>query len=101
MHDRNRIATALIALACVAMLAPTGRLVAHTPETVPKPAEVPTAPDQKPRGNSRDGTSPTRRAEMSQSNDVSAAKKVKGRTARKAAEARIARCRLHPEICVQ
>jgi hypothetical protein len=92
MQMRARAVPVLLALSSLMMIAPVGLSFADTPaqakdaqeaKAKPQPAQsapsAPTAP-----------TAPT-----------APGKAKPNAAARKAAEARMARCRLHPEICVQ
>jgi hypothetical protein len=105
MRTRNQAAAAVVALACLAMLTPAGPSFADTPEKTQKPADAPPAPPQKVQGHGhdRDGAPSKSGTQTQPPKDSAAAKQGKAdpSAARKVAQARIARCRLHPEICVQ
>ncbi len=101
MRHRHQIAAVVFALVCVSVIAPARRAFADIPEKGSTPADVSPPPPQKPHGHGRDRASLEHRAEVLQSNRPSTAKQVKAGAARKAAQARIARCRLRPEICEQ
>jgi hypothetical protein len=89
MQMRARAVPVLLALSSLMVIAPVGLSFADTPaqpkgaqEAKAKPQPAQTAP-----------TAPTVPAAHGKAKPNAAA--------RKAAEARMARCRLHPEICVQ
>ena len=87
MRTQNQLKAVLLALSSLVAIVPAGSSFADTPapakeaKAKPQPAQpaVPTQPSQ----------------------PAAAATKPNSKAARKAAEARMARCRLHPEICVQ
>jgi hypothetical protein len=82
MRTRNQFVIVLIALSSLMVMAPNGSSLAETPEPAHKPSDAPAKPAPPAAGKPAPGEG-----------QVSAA--------RKAAKARMARCRLHPEICVQ
>jgi hypothetical protein len=87
MRTQNRLLAVLLALSSLIAIVPAGSAFADTPV----PAKEAKAKPQ-----------PTQPAAPTQpSQPAAAATKPNTKAARKAAEARMARCRLHPEICVQ
>ena len=92
MQMRVRVVPVLLALSSLMVIAPVGLSFADTPAQ-PKGAQEAKAKPQRAQSAPIAPTGPT----------VSAAhgKAKPNAAARKAAEARMARCRLHPEICVQ
>ena len=107
MRTRNQAAAVMVALALLAVITPAGASFADTPEKTQKPADAPPAPPPPQKvqgpGHDRDGAPLKSGAQTPPPKDSAAAKqgKTDPNAARKAARARIARCRLHPEICVQ
>jgi hypothetical protein len=87
MRTQNQLIAVLLALSSLMAIVPAGSSFADTPV----PAKEAKAKPQ-----------PTQSAGPTQpSQPAAAATKPNTKAARKAAEARMARCRLHPEICVQ
>jgi hypothetical protein len=80
---RSRAVVVLLALASLIVIAPVGLSFADT-AAQPKEAKAKPQPDQ-----------------PAQPAPAAPGKAKADAAARKAAEARMARCRLHPEICVQ
>lgn len=106
MRTRNQAAAAMVALALLPVITPAGASFADTPEKTQKAADAPPAPPPpKVQGpaHDRDGAPLKSGTQTPPLKDSAAAKqrKTDPSAARKAARARIARCRLHPEICVQ
>lgn len=89
MQMRARAVPVLLALSSLMVIAPVGLSFADTPAQ-PKGAQEAKA---KPQPAQSAPTAPTVSAAHGRAKPNAAA--------RKAAEARMARCRLHPEICVQ
>jgi hypothetical protein len=89
MQMRARAVPVLLALSSLMVIAPVGLSFADTPAQ-PKGAQEAKA---KPQPAQTGPTAPTVPAAHGKAKPNAAA--------RKAAEARMARCRLHPEICVQ
>lgn len=85
MRMRRRATIVLLALSSLIVIAPVRVSFADTADTQATPA-----PAKEPKAN----PPPNQPA-------PAATDKAKADAARKAAKARMARCRLHPEICVQ
>jgi hypothetical protein len=90
MRTQNQLVAVLLALSSLIAIAPAGSSFADTPVPA-KEAKAKPQPTQ-----SAEPTQPSQPAQA-----AAAATKTNTKAARKAAEARMARCRLHPEICVQ
>jgi hypothetical protein len=80
MRTRGRAVAVLLALSSLMVIAPVGLSYADTPP---------------PAKNAKEQAKP------GPAQPAPVTDKTKVNAARKAAEARMARCRLHPEICVQ
>jgi hypothetical protein len=82
MRTRDRAIAVLLALSSLTVIAPVGLSFADTPDAPAQAKEAKTKPQ------------PSQSAPPT-------TEKAKANAARKAAQARMVRCRLHPEICVQ
>jgi hypothetical protein len=91
MRARNKTAAVLVALAGLALISVAESSFADPPEKTQTPAETP-PPAPAPKSTEDQPPKKPVTAKPAESDPDAA---------RKAAEARIARCRLHPEICQQ
>jgi hypothetical protein len=89
MQMRARAVPVLLALSSLMVIAPVGLSFADTPAQSKGAQEAKSKPQ------------PAQSAPTAPTVPATTGKAKPNAAARKAAEARMARCRLHPEICVQ